>query len=225
MTPLTIILADCGLELIPKHIRKHSAVQRNLSSKNYSSQLLDNALHHSAMKDLKDSEKRGRPDILHACLLNALGSPLNKSGNLNLFVHTFNDKIFKFNPELRIARNFNRFKGLMAKLLIDGDIIANGASLITQIDTSVKSLVERINKPEIILFSSKGKFVKTSKELFPEVSSSNYIVIIGGFQKKGFSEEILSLSDNLISISKHPLDAWNVVGKVITYFEIELNIT
>ncbi|MCP4762410.1 MAG: 16S rRNA methyltransferase, partial [archaeon] len=133
MTPLTIILAECGLELIPKTIRKYSSVQRNLSSKNYSSQLLDNALHHSAMKDLKDFEKRGRPDILHACILNALGSPLNKSGKLNLYIHTTNDKIFKFNPEIRIARNFNRFKGLVAKLLMESEIIADGTPLITQI--------------------------------------------------------------------------------------------
>lgn len=225
MTPLTIILAECGLELIPKHIRKHSAVQRNLSSKNYSSQLLDNALHHSAMKDLKNPEKRGRPDIIHACLLNALGSPLNKSGNLNLFVHTINDKIFKFNPELRIARNFNRFKGLMAKLLIDSEIIAGGTPLITQIDASLKDLIERLNEPEIILLSSKGKLVKTPQEMFPKEISRNYIVIIGGFQKKGFSKEILSLSTKLISISKFPLDALNVVGKVITYYEIKHDIT
>lgn len=225
MTPLTIILADCGLELIPKHIRKHSAIQRNISSKNYSSQLLDNALHHSAMKDLKSFEKRGRPDIVHACLLNALGSPLNKSGNLNLYVHTFNDKLFKFNPELRIARNFNRFKGLMAKLLIDGEIAANGTPLITQIDASLKDLIARINKPEIILLSSKGKLVKTSQEMFNKEISLEHVIIIGGFQKKGFSKEILSLSANLISISKFPLDAWNVVGKVITYYEITHDIT
>ena len=225
MTPLTIILADCGLEIIPKHLRKHSAVQRNLSSKNYSSQLLDNALHHSAMKDLKDSEKRGRPDILHACLLNALGSPLNKSGNLNLFMHTFNDKIFEFNPELRIARNFNRFKGLMAKLLIDGEITANGTPLITQIDAGLKDLIDHLDNPELILLSSKGKLVKTPKEMFPDAKSRNYIAIIGGFQKKGFSKEVLSLSDNLVAISKLPLDAWNVVGKVITYYEIKQDIT
>lgn len=225
MSPLTIILAECGLELIPKHLRKHSSVQRNLSSKNYSSQLLDNALHHSAMKDLKDSEKRGRPDIIHACLLNALGSPLNKSGNLNLIVHTFNDKIFKFNPELRIARNFNRFKGLMAKLLIDGEIIANGTSLITQIDASLKDLIERLNNPEIILFSSKGKLVKTPQEMFNKEISFEHVIIIGGFQKKGFSKEILSLSTNLNSISKFPLDAWNVVSKIITYYEIAHDIT
>jgi len=111
--PLTIILAECGLELIPKEIRKHPAIQRNLKRENYSSQLLDNALHHSAMVKLKNVGKRGRPDITHSCLLNALGSPLNKSGNLKLYIHTLNNKIFEFNPQIKIARNYNRFKGFM----------------------------------------------------------------------------------------------------------------
>jgi len=30
------------------------------------------------MKKLRESEKRGRPDIVHFALLEALGSPLNK---------------------------------------------------------------------------------------------------------------------------------------------------
>ena len=86
--PLTIILAECGLELIPKEIKKHPAIQRNLKIERPSSLLLDNALHHSAMSKLDNKSKRGRPDILHLCLLNALGSSLNKSSNLNLFFHT-----------------------------------------------------------------------------------------------------------------------------------------
>jgi rRNA pseudouridine-1189 N-methylase Emg1 (Nep1/Mra1 family) len=45
--PLIIILAECGIELIPKEIRNHPAVSKNLSSQLYSSQLLDNALHHA----------------------------------------------------------------------------------------------------------------------------------------------------------------------------------
>ncbi|GAG78389.1 unnamed protein product, partial [marine sediment metagenome] len=31
---------------------------------------------------------------------------------LSLFIHTINNKIYEFNPEIRIARNYNRFKGL-----------------------------------------------------------------------------------------------------------------
>ena len=57
--PLTIILVECGLELIPEEIKKHPAVQKNLRRANISSLLLDNALHHSAMVKLKDFGKRG----------------------------------------------------------------------------------------------------------------------------------------------------------------------
>jgi len=108
--PLIIILVECGLELIPKEIRHHSAVKKNLSPEKYSSQLLDTALHHTAMRNIENPKKRGRPDIAHLCLLNALGSPLNKTGNLNVFIHTINNKIYEFNREIRIARNYNRFK-------------------------------------------------------------------------------------------------------------------
>ena len=54
--PLIIFLVECGIELIPKEIRTHSAVRKNLSAQIYSSQLLDNALHHSAMVTLKNPE-------------------------------------------------------------------------------------------------------------------------------------------------------------------------
>ncbi|MEJ2249259.1 MAG: hypothetical protein P8Y97_06310 [Candidatus Lokiarchaeota archaeon] len=136
--PLTLIITECGLELIPKKIRTHSAVKRNFSKKLYASQLLDTAIHHSAMTKLSDSNKRGRPDILHLCLLNALGSILNKTGNLELYFHTYKDRIFKLNPEIRISKNYNRFKGLMANLLIDGVIKADNKILINEINQPFK---------------------------------------------------------------------------------------
>ncbi len=222
--PLIIILVECGLELIPKKIRNHSAVRKNISSNIYSSQLLDNALHHSAMKDLENLKKRGRPDIAHLCLLNALGSPLNKTGNLSLFVHTIHNKIFRFNPEIRIARNFNRFKGLMAKLLIDGNINSDGIELISEVEGDLQNLIGSFNNPEIILFSSKGKLIYDYKNLFLEDLSKNVVAIIGAFQKSTFSQKLLKLSTNLISISKYSLDAWIVTNKIITYYELSHKI-
>lgn len=223
--PLIIILVECGLELIPKHIRNHPAVKRNLSSNIYSSQLLDNALHLSAMKNLKNIEKRGRPDISHLCLLNALGSVLNKSGYLELYIHTINNKIFKFNSEIRIARNYNRFKGLMAKMLIEGDIIANGTPLILHIERSLKELITTFKNSEIFLFSTKGRLIKNYQEMIPPNISKNIIAIIGGFQKGDFSKEIKNISKNLISVSDYHLDAWVIINKVITYYEILHSIT
>ncbi|MFX1375530.1 MAG: hypothetical protein ACFFA0_06945 [Promethearchaeota archaeon] len=222
--PLNLILVECGIELIPKKIRNYSAVRKNLSKHIYSSQILDNALHHSAMKNLVNHEKRGRPDIIHLCLLNALGSTLNKTGNLRLFVHTINNKIFEFNPEIRIARNYNRFKGLMAKLLVDDSIEVNGNQLISKIEGTLKNLIDKFKNPKILLFSSKGEFTYDYHELLLNNSSKEIVAVIGGFQKGNFSKEVLRLSNNLISISKYSLDAWVVTNKIITYYELSNKI-
>ena len=222
--PLILVLVECGLELIPKHIRDHPAVKKNLSSRIYSSQLLDNSLHFSAMKNLKNREKRGRPDIIHSCLLNALGSPLNKNRNLIIFIHTINDKIYEFNPEIRIARNYNRFKGLMSKLLIDGSIETGNSKLITQFKGDLKELIIKFEDPEVCILSSKGKLINEFKDLFIEGIDKNYIAIIGGFQKSGFSKDIFNMSKNLISISPHTLDAGVVTNRIITYYELTYRI-
>lgn len=218
--PLTLIIVECGLELIPRSIRNHPAIKKQLNMNNYQSQLLDNALHHSAMKSLNNFEKRGRPDILHACLLNALGSPLNKSGNLMLYIHTVRNKIFKFNPEIKMTRNYNRFKGLMAKLLIDGSISNGNSDLISSIEGNLNQLIDSFKDNDIILCSSKGILLKDHKYLYTGSLSKNYIVIIGGFQKTTFSNEILALSDKKLSLSQYSLDAWIVVSKMINFYEI-----
>ncbi|MFX1380714.1 MAG: 16S rRNA methyltransferase [Promethearchaeota archaeon] len=219
-----MILAECGLELIPKYIRDHPAVKKNLSSRIYSSQLLDNSLHFSAMKNLKYKEKRGRPDIIHSCLLNALGSPLNKNGNLIIYLHTIHNKIYEFSPEIKIARNYNRFKGLMAKLLIDGSIETENSRLIVQIKSNLIQLIAKYEDPEVFILTSKGKLINEFKNLFTGRIDKNYIVIIGGFQKSSFSNDIFVLSNNLISISQHTLDAWVVTNRIITYYELTYRI-
>ncbi|MFX1420077.1 MAG: 16S rRNA methyltransferase [Promethearchaeota archaeon] len=222
--PLILVLVECGIELIPKNIRDHPAVKKNFSSRIYSSQLLDNSLHFSAMKNLRNREKRGRPDIIHSCLLNALGAPLNKNGNLKLYLHTINNKIFEFNPDIRIARNYNRFKGLMAKLLIDGSIEIENSKLIALFEGSLKDLITKFENSEVYLFSTKGTLMNKYNELFTSDIEKNYITIVGGFQKSSFSKDIINLSKNLISISKYPLDAWIVTNRIITYYELTYNI-
>ncbi len=220
---LNIFLVECGVELIPKRIRTHSAVKRNLSMHNYSSQLLDNALHHSAMKGLKNRKKRGRPDIAHLCLLNALGSPLNKSGNLRIYMHTIKNRIFEFNPEIRIAKNYIRFKGLMAKALIDNGIKIPNKYLISPVKESLEEKIREFNNSEILIFTERGKLTSYSK-LYERDPSKEYVIIIGGFQKVNFSESVLALSDNRVSISELALNAWIVVSRAIIYYEICNNI-
>jgi rRNA small subunit pseudouridine methyltransferase Nep1 len=223
--PLTIILAECGIELIPDDIMDHPAVQKNLKDNNYASRILDNALHHSAMKRLEYLEKRGRPDIAHICLLNSLGSPLNITGNLRLYVHTVQNEIFEVNPQVRIARNYDRFKGLMAKLLIEGKIQTENLVLFSKYNGNLNNLIDSIENPDVALCSTKGKLVNNYQEIFPHALSKNAIFIIGGFQKGNYSTATLKISNNRISISESSLDAWVVVNKIISFYEIRHNIS
>ena len=222
---LIIFLIECGLEIIPKNLRAHPAIKKNIKERNYSSQLLDNALHHSAMSKLPNFRKRGRPDILHACLLNILGAPANKSGYIELYIHTVHDRIFEINPEIKITRNYNRFKGLMAKVLIDGDIRANGISLIKELDQDLNELILSFQEADVILCTSKGKILSDYLELFKnKLSSKKYLVIIGGFQKGSFNNDFTTLNANRISLSQYSLDAWIVVSKIINLYEISHGI-
>ena len=222
--PLTIIFVECGLELIPSVIRKHPSIQKNLQKDSYPSKLLDNAIHHSAMVRLDAAEQRGRPDITHACLLNALGSTANKSGNLKIYLHTFENKIFEINPDIKIARNYNRFKGLMAKLLIENKIGNDKLLLISEFKGTLRELVNSIDKKEIILLSNKGELAESPLLLFDNDLSKDFVVIIGCFQKGFFADEILQLSNRLVSISHYSLDAWVVLSRVITLYEIANDI-
>ena len=217
---MNIFLVECGLELIPEQIKNHPAIKKNIFKNNYASLLLDNAIHHSAMIKLENREKRGRPDILHNCLLHALGSPCNKKGLLSFYAHTTNGRIFQFNSDLKINRNYNRFKGLMAKLLIEGSISFKGKTLVSEIKDPLDAFIKSIKKPDIKLLSSKGRLIEHHLTIFPKDSSKNEIIIIGGFQKGFFSQNILDLGKELISISKYSLDASIVVNKIINFYEI-----
>ncbi|MFL6479625.1 MAG: ribosome biogenesis protein, partial [Nitrososphaera sp.] len=71
-------MAEAALETIPDEIAGHAAV-RNHSHRlqmRSSEILLDRSYHHAAMKRLPDSLKRGRPDIVHFALMEALSTPL-----------------------------------------------------------------------------------------------------------------------------------------------------
>lgn len=213
-------MVECGLELIPKQIRNHPAVRKNIDKNNYASLLLDNSIHHSAMIKLQNREKRGRPDIVHNCLLHALGSPCNKQGLLSFHVQTIHNRIFQFHPELRISRNYNRFKGLMAKLLMEGSISSPDKNLISEIKDPIDAVLKNLKKKDVKILTSHAKLIHHHLAMFPEDTFRNEVVIIGGFQKGYFSQNTLVLAKDLISISRYSLDASIVVNKIINFYEI-----
>ncbi|MEM2715900.1 MAG: 16S rRNA methyltransferase, partial [Candidatus Thermoplasmatota archaeon] len=71
-------------------------------------EILDSSIHYPYMKKMKDWQRRGRPDIIHMCLLIALESILNKEKMLRIYIHTRNDEIIYINPDTRMVKNYNR---------------------------------------------------------------------------------------------------------------------
>jgi rRNA small subunit pseudouridine methyltransferase Nep1 len=138
-------------------------------------------------------------------------------------MHTIQNRLFEFNPEIRIAKNYNRFKGLMAKLLIDGQIKVDGTYLIAPIKKSLREKLEEFKQAKLMLFTEEG--TPTSyQELYKQEGTTDYVGLIGGFQKAQFSHPILNLTSNHVSISESALNAWIVVSRAITYYEIIHNI-
>jgi len=68
-------------------------------------------------RKLKKDPKAYRPDILHQELLALLDSPLNKSGNLKVYIATTKKVLIDVHPSIRIPRTYKRFAGLMVQLL------------------------------------------------------------------------------------------------------------
>ncbi len=214
---LDVILAESALELVPKEIRKHPAVMNDAKrrQKEASEILLDRSFHHSAMLRLKDSEKRGRPDLVHVAMLSITGTPLYLDGMVRLFVHTYDDVVLEVAPKTRIPKNYLRFRGLLEEAIVERP----KQGLIKAQTMGVKELVRGIAADVVFGLSVQGKMMPL--EEFAKVVSvtENPCVIVGGFPHGHFSKETLSAVDQLVRIHAKPLEAHVVTSRVI--YEVE----
>ncbi len=128
MTHLNVnfLFFDAALEIIPKTFWKHKTIAKKTKKNTVplDETLLDVSEHLSIVKQLKESHRRGRPDILHISLLQLLHHPLlyefNK--NIRIFVHTRNDIVFEVPHDWRIPINYYRFKRIIGQLLKYGTV-------------------------------------------------------------------------------------------------------
>jgi len=217
--PNTIfLLADSALELVPKELINDEIIIKNAKKrkKNSSSILLDSSLHYKAMYKIKDSEKRGRPDIVHISLLSIIGAPLIKDEkeSVKIYIHTYNGEILEVNPETRIPKNYNRFIGLMEQLFTNKIISSKGKILLQVKNVSLEDLIKEIPMVNRMLFTSKGDLINLPK-YFEKFVDNDLLLIIGAFPHGYYSEKIQKLSENKISIYPSSLDAWIVLNRII----------
>lgn len=218
---LTIVLAESALETVPKALWRSPDVQRYAERRGKKPWqiLLDRSYHHQAMKKLRNASKRGRPDIVHIALLEAMGSPLNKEKLLRVYVHTVNDYVMTVNPDVRLPKNYDRFVGLMEQLFESNRIPPTGKSLISLKKQSIAELISEIKPTRVIALTRLGKLKRLDDVVNELVKEKKPIIIIGGFPHGHFSEDTLKLADETICFDPEALETWTVASRIIYEYE------
>ncbi|HZC88761.1 MAG TPA: ribosome biogenesis protein [Nitrososphaera sp.] len=211
-------MAEAALETIPDKIANHAAVRnhsRRLQQKS-SEILLDRSYHHAAMKQLLYSWKRGRPDIVHFALMEALSTPLFMNRMLRVYVHTINDKIITIADNLRIPKSYFRFERLMVSLFRDNLIKSNEGTILMEISDGTFSDLIDIIKPDMVIgLSTVGVQSKAQKVAENAQSVDHPSFVIGGFAKGHFSENITTSLGPTYSISNVTLEAHVVIARIL----------
>ena len=217
-----MILAESALELVPKELQHHNSVlaYSKKMGKKPSKVILDVSWHFAAMKGIKNEIKRGRPDLVHFCLLECCTIPLYFEKNLHVYVHTIDDKVIFVGDNVRLPKSYHRFVGLIEKLYSEKKIEQDGKKLLEIKDMTFDNLIDKIGAKKVIGFSTKGQ--TNSYEKIAEDIGRDSCIVIGGFSKGYFSDKILKKIDNLVSVDKNPLEAHVVISRLL--YECEKRI-
>ena len=229
--PLSLVIAEAALETVPKKLTDHPSVRNHAekTSRKPSEILLDRSYHHAAMKGMQSDWKRGRPDIVHLALVEALATPLFKKGLLKMYIHTINDKLILIGDNLRIPKSYLRFEGLMIDLFKNKAIKSREGQLLLELRDNITfgDLVKNmITAERIIALSTKGIRTSADQLVFQNVSDSRHCAfVIGGFPKGHFSEDISSLCDCTYSIGSRGLEGHVVIARILYECERALSLT
>lgn len=214
---ITLIIAEAALETVPLEITKHAAVRNHAQRLGLkaSETLLDRSYHHAAMIKLENASKRGRPDIVHFALMEALGTPLFLGGMLTVYVHTINDKIITIADNLRIPKSYFRFEGLMMGLFRDKVVKSDEDAVLIEVsDGTLAGLLDEIKPDRVIGLSSTG-VLGTAEAVVVENLSDGCAFVIGGFPRGHFSENTTRLLNLTYSISEIGLEAHVVIARIL----------
>lgn len=219
----TIILEEASLELVPEKFRNHESCR--LVEKRFGippeMQILDDNYHHAIVSKLSNAEKRGRPDIVHFSLLDTVSTPAYLEDLVKVYVHTVNNVTIKLESGVRLPRTFERFCGVMAKLL-SGKLEEKEKDLFHVSNEKIEELVSSIDAKRVVCLSTTG-VPKDIDSFVRDVSSEKAIWMIGGFARGHIEDDTRSLATDVISFSKHSLAAQVVSARLCFAIEKALD--
>lgn len=186
--------------------------------------LLDRSFHHFAMvsSGIAAPHKRGRPDILHIALVNALATPLYRKNMMKVFIHTIDNNVILVGDNVRIPKSYMRFEGLMLNLLKNKKIVSDDGKILLEMTSEMKIeylIKEVIKSDSVVGFSTTGNYRNLESITMDLSQLTNPCVIIGGFPKGYFSKSVDVYLDKKYSISNMGLESHVVISRLIYEYE------
>ncbi len=217
---LTILLAESSLEIFPEELLKTVQVRQYLSKlkKIPEEVILDASYHSNFMKDLKNAQKRGRPDIVHFTLLSCCGSIMAREQRLRVIIHTYQNKVIELNPEIRLPKNIDRFKGLILQLFKEKSIPPESdAPLMSLRELSLSDLIKELrnNHDLVVEFSVKGEQLSSTKYSKKIYDATNPLLIFGAYPHGEIENIPNELVDKKIAIYQEGLDLFAVISQIL----------
>ncbi|HEU5172617.1 MAG TPA: ribosome biogenesis protein [Nitrososphaeraceae archaeon] len=236
---ISIVLAESALEIIPKELRNNYLILNYLKKvgKFANEVLLDKSYHYNAMREenIDFIWKRGRPDLVHICLMSILSTPLFLRNLVNVYVHTIDNKVIFIGEHVRLPKSFRRFEGLMIKLFQEKEIKEenlkddNRYRYLLKIEENMTFdiLLAKVIQPhKVIGFSSTGilKDLKTIVNENIEIDNKKVAFIVGGFQSGQFSQNIREKFHMTYAIANEQLEAHVVISRLVYECENRLSL-
>lgn len=210
-----VVLAESALETVPNSITSHPAVTLHAQKlgRDASQILLDKSWHYSAMKNMHDAHRRGRPDLVHFSILSATSTPLYQDALMKLYIHTVQDVVIWFADNIRIPKSYHRFEGLFSKLLCHNSIEFEDRTLLEARKCTIHELIKSINPTRTVGLSVHGK--QPINNNIVNNFGENPCVVVGGFQRGEFTEETIDMLDCLYNVSPVPLETHVVISRIL----------
>ena len=217
MTQYSFILADSELELVPREIVNERCILNNAHARGKApdKMLLDASHHHPAFGKLPDSERRGRPDIVHFFLMMCIDSDLTAEGKLRAFVHTRNNDVIAVNPETRLPPHYPRFVGLIESLY-EQHVVPSRQNALLELRNGVplETLVNALKPDDVVVMDPSGEQVPLP-EKFASVKGERVVVIIGGFSRGDYRSDLNKFKHSKVSLGPRLQKVWTVTSKVL----------
>jgi rRNA small subunit pseudouridine methyltransferase Nep1 len=224
-TSISLIIAEASIETVPKQIASHPAVKNHAQKlgKNPREILLDRSYHHAAMLrvGLESYWKRGRPDIIHFALMEALSTPLFLKSMLKVYIHTVTDKVILIGDNLRIPKSYFRFEGIMMNLFKEKVIkSADGNNILLELHDNItfEEFIKNKVRPDKLIGLSSNGVQSTAEEIVSRNIIKNdhhFAFVIGGFPRGHFSDHTSKMFSCSYSIGEFKLEAHTVIARIL----------